>query len=88
MIPTTAHVQIVLDSVQAKYPGNEWVKKCGPDNHDNTCYDPNKPHLVYHIYQGRRRCEHDEGVSCVNLDTGEVYARWIPVGKPVVVEEK
>lgn len=76
-----ATAQIVLDSVQVKYPGNEWIKKCGPKNRDGACYDPSIPHLVYHVYQSKPRCEQDENVSCVDLD-----GRWIPVGKPVVEE--
>jgi hypothetical protein len=77
-VPTSVSVQMIIDSVQAKYPGNEWVKKCGPANHDGTCFDPNIPHLTFHVYSSRRRCENDEGVDCTELDS-----RWIPIGKPV-----
>jgi hypothetical protein len=48
----------------------------------NTCYDPSKPHLVYHVYQSKRRCESNENVSCTDLD-----GQWIPIGKPVVYDE-
>lgn len=83
-------IQIVIDAVQAKYPGNEWVKKCGPNNHDRTCYDPSIPHLVYHVYRSKERCENEENTSCASLDDCEdsdgSLARWIPIDKPVVTK--
>lgn len=86
---TAATVQIILDAVQAKYPGNENVKQCGPKNHDGFCFDPSLRHLTYHVYIHKENCARDEGVSCAELDAPGVNApdvRWVPIDKPVVTE--
>lgn len=78
----TASIQLILDPVQAKYPGNERVKPCGKGNHDGVCYDPSRKHLTYHGYEHKESCEKREQVACDD-DRG----MWIPIGKPVLVEE-
>jgi hypothetical protein len=87
---TQATVQIVLDAVQAKYPGNEHVKQCGPKNHDSSCFDPSLPHLVYHVYIHQENCERDEHASCVVLfhESPNFDARWVPVNKSVVTDQQ
>ncbi len=80
-VPTSASVQIILDATQAKYPGNEWVKPCGPTNEATACYDKTKPHRTWHVYDHKNSCEQSEGVACDQL-----YKYWLPVDKPVVVE--
>src|SRR6185437_6596756 len=61
VIPTGATAQLVLDPVQARYPGNEHVKPCGPTNHDNACVDESLPHITNHLYGKRGTCELNEG---------------------------
>jgi len=38
--PKVVSAQLILNSTQAAYPGNEWIKPCGPANHDDACFDP------------------------------------------------
>lgn len=86
--PTSATAQLVLDPAQAKYPGNEHVRKCGPENHDGVCYDPTKQHLTYHIYIHRENCEQWEGVQCTDTVDMNGPGKWIPINKPVVTSEE
>lgn len=89
---TAATVQIVMDAVQAKYPGNEHVKQCGPKNHDASCFDPTLPHLTYHVYLHKENCEREEKARCAELDgpgmDGGFQVQWVPINKPVVTEDK
>lgn len=80
---STATVQIVLDSVQAKYPGNEHVRQCGPDNHDGSCLDPSLHHITNRLYLHKENCERMEGVKCDSINSGE----FVPINRPVLVDE-
>lgn len=77
-VPTIASMQIILDPIQAKYPGNELVDPCSADNHDEACYDPLARHITNHLYGSRVACEQGEQVSCTSD-----AAHWAPIGKPV-----
>jgi hypothetical protein len=79
--PTAAAAHLVLDPVQAKYPGNEHVKACAADSRE-TCYEPNMPHITNRLYSKKETCEINEGVNCAALD-----AYWLPIGKPVFIDE-
>lgn len=95
--PKVVSAHIVLDSVQAKTPGNEHVKQCGQTGPNETCWDPSLRHIVNHLYgTNKERCEHDEGVPCeelqpctVDVHSTHSYAdyercrQWVPIGKPV-----
>lgn len=94
--PQIVSTQLVLDPVQAKYPGNELVKACGPNNHDVACFDPRARHITNRLYgQSKERCEHDEGVACEELpvcpltveQSFDSCRRWVPVGKPVFEDQ-
>lgn len=95
--PKIVSAHIVLDSVQAKTPGNEHVKQCGQTGPNETCWDPSLRHIINHLYgTNKERCEHDEGVPCeelqpcvIDADSTHSYAdyercrQWVPIGKPV-----
>jgi hypothetical protein len=34
-----ATMQLIFTPDQAAYPGNAWMKPCGPDNHDDACVE-------------------------------------------------
>lgn len=80
--PEIVSMQLVLDPVQAKYPGNQHVKECGPKNHDNACFDPKLPHIVNHLYKVQPNCEAEERVKCARLD-----GYFVPIGKPVLEDK-
>jgi hypothetical protein len=79
--PTAAAAHLVLDPVQAGYPGNAHVKACAADSRE-TCYEPNMPHITNRLYSKKEACETNEGVNCAALD-----AYWLPIGKPVFIDE-
>lgn len=91
--PKVASAHIVLDSVQAKIPGNEHVKQCGQTGPNETCWDPSLRHIINHLYgTSKERCEHDEGVPCEEIKAcmmqdgtirGDECIQWVPIGKPV-----
>jgi hypothetical protein len=76
-----ASVQIALDPVQAKYPGNEHAKPCGPSNHDGVCVDDSLPHVTNRLYIQKDHCEQREGVRCTR---DQQY--FAPINKPVFEE--
>ena len=39
--PKVVSAQLILDSTEATQPGNEWIKPCGPSNHDDACFTQN-----------------------------------------------
>jgi hypothetical protein len=80
--PQIVRAQIIMDPVQARYPGNEHVKQCGPQNHDNACFDPNLHHHNAHLYTNLNTCQKWEKVECTEVALGW----WIPVGKVVIDE--
>lgn len=84
--PKIVSVQMILDPVQAKYPGNEKAKPCGPDNHDDACVDLTARHIVNHIYNVKEHCEMNEGVKCTDIYEGNQQV-WMPIGKPVFYDE-
>lgn len=79
--PEVVGMHLVLDSVQAKYPGNEHAKPCAPSNHDSVCVDDSLPHVTNHLYIRQDHCEQREGVRCT-LDQ-QFFA---PINKPVFEE--
>lgn len=90
--PKVVSAHIVLDSVQAKTPGNEHVKQCGQTKPNETCFDPTLRHIINHLYgTNKERCERDEGVPCQELEPcyvapseeHEMCRQWVPIGKPV-----
>lgn len=80
--PVVVSLHIVMDSVQAKYPGNEWIRPCSPDNHADACFDSTLRHIISHTYQKKENCEKDEKVSCTQLSE-----YWLPIGKVIFVDE-
>lgn len=83
MWPTLGSAQLILDPVQAKDPGNEKIKQCGPNNHDGACFDPSMPHVMERIYIQKNHCEAHEGVKCFQMVEG-----WVPIGKPVFYDDE
>lgn len=90
--PKVVSAHIVLDSVQAKIPGNEHVKQCGQTGPNETCWNPSLRHIINHLYgTNKERCERDEGVPCQELEPcyvapseeHEMCRQWVPIGKPV-----
>lgn len=84
--PKIASVQLMMDPVQAKYPGNEWAKPCGPMNHAVACVDLTMRHIVNHIYGDKENCETNEGVKCTDMYQANQKV-WMPIGKPVFYDE-
>lgn len=82
--PTVGVAHIVLDPAQAKEQDHP-VPVCTPESDKSTasCYDPNMPHLEYHLYEKKDNCESEEGVKCASLRDGSEEG-WVPIGKPVV----
>lgn len=95
--PKVVSAHLVLDSVQAKLPGNEHVKQCGQTKPGETCWEPSLRHISNHLYgTNKERCEREEGVPCEELQACVVQAgsthsyadfercrQWVPIGKPV-----
>lgn len=88
-------VQGIVDPVQNAENGNT-AKPCGPENHDDWCVDPAKRHVVNRLYGvSKDNCEKNEGVPCEELqpcvagkfEGYESCRRWVPIGKPVFVDE-
>ncbi len=79
--PKVVSMQGILDSVQAKLPGNEGIKPCGPKNHDDWCVDASLPHIRNHLYITQDHCEKRERVKCTH---DQQY--FAPIGKPVFEE--
>lgn len=80
-MPSSAKAWLVLDSTQAKLPGNEHLKPCQPGG-TISCYDPALPHITNRLYNVKEHCETSEGVKCTGL-----YEYWVPIGKPVFYDE-